>query len=38
MTNQTLNLLGLCWLVVLAMFVGAVWLERARSGKHDAAK
>ena len=31
MTNQTLNLLALCWLLVLVMFLGAVWFERARS-------
>lgn len=31
MTGQTLNLLALCWLLVLAMFIGAVWFERKRS-------
>lgn len=35
MTNQTLNLLALCWLLVLVMFLGAVWFERARSTRRD---
>ncbi len=35
MTNQTLNLLALCWLSVLVMFLGAVWFERKRSMRNS---
>ncbi len=35
MTGQMLNLLALCWLLVLAMFLGAVWFERAHSLERD---
>ncbi len=34
MTGQTMNLLAQCWLLVLAVFLGAVWFERKRS-LHD---